>query len=190
MSASAGSGVAGFGSGVQMGVSVCMWVPWCRGVCVSVSTRRVLGEKPQRLGRDTNATSRPRRGGGRARRGQGIGMERLGQGKARAGQKGGSTACVRGKGAHARTRVLASQGRGVAVPCAGHRHHGPAARCGGERRRRLRGMRRRDGLLHKNGAKAGKGRGPRDGYTEGSSAWSAAVGKSRGYGGNSAHRWG
>jgi hypothetical protein len=39
----------------------------------------------------------------------------------------------RGMGAHARARVLASQGRGVAVPCAGHRHPGPAARRGSGR---------------------------------------------------------
>jgi hypothetical protein len=37
----------------------------------------------------------------------------------------------RGTGAHARARVLASQGRGVAVPCAGHRHPGHAARRSG-----------------------------------------------------------
>jgi hypothetical protein len=55
------------------------------------------------------------------------------QGKARAKATGSGTARARGKGAHARTRVLASQGRGVAVPCAGHRHPGTAARCGGER---------------------------------------------------------
>jgi hypothetical protein len=37
----------------------------------------------------------------------------------------------RGAGAHARARGLASQGHGVAVSCAGHRHPGPAARRGG-----------------------------------------------------------
>jgi hypothetical protein len=37
----------------------------------------------------------------------------------------------RGAGAHARARVLASQGRGVAVPCAGHRHPRPATQRGG-----------------------------------------------------------
>jgi hypothetical protein len=81
----------------------------------------VLGEKPQRFGRDANATSRSRRGGGRARRGRGAGMARLG------------VVGSRRSGAHARTRVLASQGRGVAVPCTGHRHTGPAARRGGGR---------------------------------------------------------
>jgi hypothetical protein len=80
----------------------------------------VFGGRPQQLGRDANATSRPRRGGGRARRGRGAGMARLG------------VVGSRGTGAHARARVLASQGRGVAVPCAGHRHPGPAARRGGD----------------------------------------------------------
>jgi hypothetical protein len=36
-----------------------------------------------------------------------------------------------GAGAHTRVQLLAPQGRGVAVPCAGHRHPGPATRCGG-----------------------------------------------------------
>jgi hypothetical protein len=34
---------------------------------------------------------------------------------------------IDGSGVHARARVLASQDHGVGVPCAGHRHPGPAA---------------------------------------------------------------
>jgi hypothetical protein len=117
-----------------------------RGACASESTRRVLGKRPQRLGRDANATSRPRRGGERARRGRGAGMAGLG---------------VIGPcstGAHARARVLASQGCGVAVPCAGHRHPGPAARRGGGRATAVAGVqRRRVELLHKkDGTAAGR----------------------------------
>jgi hypothetical protein len=37
-----------------------------------------------------------------------------------------------GSDVHARARVLASQDRGVAVPCMGYRCSGPAARCSGE----------------------------------------------------------
>jgi hypothetical protein len=50
-----------------------------------------------------------------------------------------ATARVHGVGVHTRARVLASQGRSAAIPCAGHQHPGPAARRGGEGRRRLRG---------------------------------------------------
>jgi hypothetical protein len=50
-----------------------------------------------------------------------------------------------GSGAHARARGLASQGRGVAVPCAGHRYPGPAARRGGDRATAVAGRRRRVG---------------------------------------------
>jgi hypothetical protein len=117
-----------------------------RGACASESTQRVLGKRPQRLGRDANATSRPRRGGERARRGRGAGMAGLGV----------IGPC--GTGAHARARVLASQGRGVAVPCAGHRHPGPAARRGGGRATAVAGVQRwRVGLLHKkDGTAAGR----------------------------------
>jgi hypothetical protein len=77
-----------------------------------VNARRVFGERPQRLGRDTNATSRPRRE-----------VDAHSKAVVRLGAVGS-----RGMGAHARARGLASQGRGVGVPCAGHRHTGPAAR--------------------------------------------------------------
>jgi hypothetical protein len=43
-------------------------------------------------------------------------------------QQGGTVAV---SGVHARAQVLASQDRGVAVPCAGHRHPEPTARRGG-----------------------------------------------------------
>jgi hypothetical protein len=105
--------VAGLGSGAASG-RACVRAKVC--VC---GARRVLGERPQRPSRDANATSRPRHGGRRARRGRDAGMARLGHGWSR------------GTGAHARAQVLASQGRGVAVPCAGHRHPRPAARRGG-----------------------------------------------------------
>jgi hypothetical protein len=59
------------------------------------------------------------------------------QGKARAKATGSGTARDHGAGARARARVLVFQSRGVAVPCAGHQHPGPAARRGGEGRRRL-----------------------------------------------------
>jgi hypothetical protein len=42
----------------QAGVRVCMWALWA---CACVNARRVFGRVPQRLGRDANATSRPRR---------------------------------------------------------------------------------------------------------------------------------
>jgi hypothetical protein len=102
----------------------CMCACGRRGARAGVGARMVLGERPQRLGRDANATSR----GGRIRRGRGVGGARRG-----AASKEAGTAGSRDKGAHAHARVLASQGRGVAVPCAGHRHPGPAARRGGGR---------------------------------------------------------
>jgi hypothetical protein len=48
---------------VRCGRWVCVCACGRRGACASEDARRVLGEKPQRLGRDANATSRPRRGG-------------------------------------------------------------------------------------------------------------------------------
>jgi hypothetical protein len=50
MSASAGSGVAGFGSGVQMGVSVCVWAP-----------RRACGCGRPKGARGNASTAWPRR---------------------------------------------------------------------------------------------------------------------------------
>jgi hypothetical protein len=47
------------------------------------------------------------------------------------GQGQGSILAV-GSGVHARTRVLASRDRSVAVPCAGYRRSGPVARRSGE----------------------------------------------------------
>jgi hypothetical protein len=71
----------------------------------------------------------------------------------------------RGTGAHARARVLEPQGRGVAVPCARHRHSGPAARCGGEGRRRLRGAEAARRVPAQEAAWRPDGRGsPRVGY--------------------------
>jgi hypothetical protein len=60
--------------------------------------------------------------------GKAVAQARLGWGAA---SMEAGTAGSHGQGAHARARVLASQGRGVAVPCAGLRHPGPAARRGG-----------------------------------------------------------
>jgi hypothetical protein len=42
----------------QASVRACVWVPW---VCGRQAPRGVLEEKPKGLGRDANATSRPRR---------------------------------------------------------------------------------------------------------------------------------
>jgi hypothetical protein len=69
------------------------------------------------------------------RRGRVAGLDAHGEAVARLGVAGkeAGTAGSRGKGAHARARVLATQGRGVAVPCARHRHPGLAARRGGGR---------------------------------------------------------
>jgi hypothetical protein len=118
--------------------------------------RRVLGERPQWPSRDANATSRRwrvvtthgkavagswRGDGGEARVAKGRhgrvglcgGVRARGTVKVRlaAARRGKGRARPRGAGAHARARGLASQGRGVAVPCAGHRNPGPAARRGG-----------------------------------------------------------
>jgi hypothetical protein len=133
--------VAGSGSGAAGGVCVRAKVCGC-------GAQRVLGERPQRPSRDANTTSRRWRvvtahgkavaGSWRGDGGCGAGRAAR-QGKARAKATGGGTARVRGAGARARARVLVFQSRGVAVPCAGHRHPGPAARHGGEGRRRLRG---------------------------------------------------
>jgi hypothetical protein len=115
--------------------------------------RKVLGRRPQRPGRDANATSRSRRGGGRARRGRGAGVARLGPRQ----QHGLGSA----GGVHARARCLAAQDRGAAVPCAGHRHPGPAARRGGGKGDGgSGGLKRRVGLLQEEGGTAaGKGAG-------------------------------
>jgi hypothetical protein len=66
-----------------------------------------------------------------------------------AARRGWGSAWNRGAGSHAHARVLASQGRGVAVPCVGHGHPGHVTRCGGGGRRRLQGDLQRDGSLHK-----------------------------------------
>jgi hypothetical protein len=69
--------------------------------------------------------------GSRARRGRGGGMA-WGMARSSGGAARQGLGSARSAGAHARARVLASQGRGVAVPSARHRHLGPAARHGGE----------------------------------------------------------
>jgi hypothetical protein len=68
-------------------------------------------------------------------RGSGVAVARLDGSAVRLGQGE-----PRGTGVHARARVLVSQGCRVAVPCAGHKHPGPATRRSGEGRRRLRGV--------------------------------------------------
>jgi hypothetical protein len=70
-----------------------------------------------------------------------------------------------GVGAHARARGLAAQGRGVAVPCAGHWHPERAARRGGGRARK-----RRVGLLQEKTARRPEGKEVLRVTTEGSSA--------------------
>jgi hypothetical protein len=68
-------------------------------------------------------------------------------------------------GAHACARVLASQGRGLAVLCAGHRYPGPAARRGGGGSDGSGDLGEWcDGSLHKSGTTAEWGKGPRAGY--------------------------
>jgi hypothetical protein len=110
---------------------------------VRTGARKVLGEKPQRA--RVAATSRGHRawqgyGGVVARHGEAGGAARPDGGVARLGM-----ARPRGAGAQARARVLVLQGRGVAVPCAGHQHPGPKYDAAAERRRRLWGRRRCDG---------------------------------------------
>jgi hypothetical protein len=104
-------------------------------VCVWQAPRACSRECPRGHGRDVNATSRSHRvvtAHGKAVVGvvvrHNVGVQ-LGLTAAR---RGWGTARPRGAGAHARAQVLASQGRSVAVPCAGLRHPGPAARRGGE----------------------------------------------------------
>jgi hypothetical protein len=112
LSASAGSSASRLGSGVADERA-------CVRECAGESARRVLGSMPQGM-----AATRTRR------RGRVAGVSMHGEAGSR---QGGSTARARAGGAHARARCLAAQDRGVAVPCAGHRHSGPAAR---RRRRR------------------------------------------------------
>jgi hypothetical protein len=83
------------------------------------------------------------RGTARPRRGSGAAVARLSS----------------GAGVHARAWVLAFLGRGMAVPCAGHRHPEPATQRSGGGRRRLRGALRHDGSLHKKryGGQMGEG---------------------------------
>jgi hypothetical protein len=147
-----------------------------RSARAGVDARRALGEMPQRHGRDANATSRSRRGGGRARRGCGAGKA-----EARLGS------------VHARARVLVSQGRGVAVPCAGRRHPGPAARRGGGEATAVAGKRAaRRAPARKDGTAAGGGWGPTAGYglLTGGPWLTPAAGERRGVGGGAAHRRG
>jgi hypothetical protein len=133
--------------------------------CVRTGAREVLGEKPKGFGRDANATLQPRR-------------RVATHGKAVAGAwRGWGVAGPRGVGGHARARVLASQGRGVAMPCAGHRHPGPVTRRGGGRQRRLWARRGgATGSCTKGGTAVGWGEGVLRLATEGSSAAPAARG--------------
>jgi hypothetical protein len=101
-------------------VASCVCVPACMWCASSVCSR----ECPRGFGHDANAISRLR-------------CVVTAHGKAVVGSwrgvNGGGAAVARVSwGAHARTRVLASQGRGVAVPCAGCRHPGPVARRGSD----------------------------------------------------------
>jgi hypothetical protein len=74
----------------------------------------------------------------------------------------------------------------VAVPCTGHRHPEPAARRGGEGRRRLRLARRRDGLLHESGTRP-EGRGdPKAGLRKVHRHY-RQQGETKGEGGGGAH---
>jgi hypothetical protein len=127
-SVSAGFGVVGLDLVRQEGVRVC--VPECGCVapegCSGKGLKGLAATRTRRRGHvaGLTRTARPWRRHGEAGRGRAwCGLEET--------RRGGDTAWPRGAGVHACARVLASQGRGVAVPCAGHRHPGPAARCGG-----------------------------------------------------------
>jgi hypothetical protein len=107
------SASVGFGAVAPGSSAACGDAGMC--VCAHRRTQGARGKVPKgwpRLERDVAAAVR----GCRARRGRGRGMAWHDS--------------ARGTGAHARARILASQGHGVAVPCEGHRHPGPTARRG------------------------------------------------------------
>jgi hypothetical protein len=152
-----------------------------RGARPCVDARRVLGERPQRLGRDANATSRPRRGV--AAHGEAV------AGHGEVGAWPGLVAQVRTHACRSwlpRAAAWSSRARGTGIP--GPRHDVAAKGDGG-----CRVQRRRDGSLHKNGTKA-----RREGWsygwaTEGSSAAlgiTPAAGGQEKNGGGVAHRRG
>jgi hypothetical protein len=123
-----GSGAASLDPLQQEGVRVCVTRCACvapKG-CSEKGLKGLAATRTRRRGliAGWTRTARPWR-----RHGE-DGRVRARSGRAET-RRGGDTAWPRGAGVHARARVLASQGRGVAVPCAGHRHPGPAARRGG-----------------------------------------------------------
>jgi hypothetical protein len=162
-------------------VKECVCVLVAPRACAGVSARRVLGRMPQRHGRDAIAMSRSRRGGGRARRGRGAGVARV------------DAAWSCGVGAHARARSLAAQGRGVAVPCAGHRHPGPAARHGGGRAMAVAGCKAARRAPARTDGTAARGKGGPTGFYRGfigGPRLTPAAGEKKKGGGSSAHRRG
>jgi hypothetical protein len=177
VSVTAGSGAAGLDLVRQ---KVCVCACGRRGARAGVDARRALGEMPQRHGRDANATSRSRRGGGRARQGRGAGKARLGCGQ---------VACP----GRARTRA----GPGVPGPRRGRAvREAPASRARGTTRWRWGdggsgGKQRRVGLLHKKDGTAAGGERvvPRVFYRGLLCNAGSSGGKNRN-GGNRAHRRG
>jgi hypothetical protein len=147
-----GSGAAGGRACVRAKVCVC-------------GARRVLGERPQRLGRDANATSRPHRG-----------VDAHGEAVARAWR-----GCAQsGLAARVRTHARGSWcPRAAAWPChaRGTSIPGPQHDAAAERRQRLRGLRRRDRSLHEKMERRPERNGRSYSQaTEGSSATPAAGG--------------
>jgi hypothetical protein len=136
------------------------------GGCSGESPKGLAATRTQRRGHvaGSTRTARPWHGHGEA-------------GHARMARQVGS----RGMGAHARARVLASQGRGVALPCAGHRHPRPAARRGGREATAATGITAARWVLHEKTARRPEGNGRSYGWaTEGSSASPAVEGERRG----------
>jgi hypothetical protein len=150
-------------------VCACAWGARRRVQCERL--RGARGNAPEtwpRRERDVAVASR----GGRARRGPGRrAAARLGCARTRAGP-----------GIPGPRRGRAVRGAPAAWVRGPTRRRGATAVAGEEAARRA--------PARRSGTAAGGTGGPRDGYTEGSSAWPAAVGKRRGYGGDYAHRRG
>jgi hypothetical protein len=116
----------------QVGVRV--HVCGCRG-CVRTGAREVLGDKPQRVGRDANTTSRPRRGVAAhgkavAWHGKAGGAARPGGGAARLGRARPQGAGVHARGSRpSRAAAWPCRARGTDIP--GPRHDTAAEGNGG-----------------------------------------------------------
>jgi hypothetical protein len=144
-----------------------VWVPeGCSGKCLN--------------GMAATRTRRRGRVAGVDARGEAMAQARLGCGR------------VSRHGSHARARVLATQGRGVAVPCARHWHPGLAAQRGGGKAqavageaaaRRVPAQERHGGRKRKGGPTAGYG-----GFLSGARHHAGSRGGQEKDGGGVAHR--